>query len=222
MNRRQLLAWPAGTALAAGAATVSTLAGCVSVKVGNEPSAHVQLALRDGASATVPPRERPLVPALLIQPQPGFASADTLSIAFSRKAHEFAYYQFASWTERPVLALPRLLQQRLQARGVAAAVGLVGDPMRANWLLALAVESLHHDASSEPGSGKLVLNAELYDRRSHSRLAQRRFEASTPLARADSAAAAQALSASVGQAFDALQAWLETELGRVAASAATS
>lgn len=206
MKRRLLLALPA----------LALQGGCVSVEVGGEPAAHRHLALYDAAGTPVTRLPRPLVPALLIQPQPGFASADTLAIAFSRREHEFAYYQFASWTERPVRRLPRLLQQRLQARGVAAAVGVVGDPMRADWLLTIAIEALHHDARSDPGNARLALGAELYDRRSHRRAAQQRFDASEPLAQPGAGAAAQALSVCVARVFDALQPWLEAELQRLA------
>lgn len=202
--------WPAALALAL------ALAGCVSVELGGEPPAHLQLVLRDAAQAPVARLGKPIVPALLIQPQPSSALADTLSIAYSRQDHAFAFYQFASWTERPVRQLPHLLQQRLEARGVAGAVGLVGDPMRADWLLAVGVDELFHDARAEPGAARLAMTVDLFDRRSHVRVAHRRFEASAATARGDSTAAAQAMSLAVAQAFDELLPWLEGELQRAA------
>jgi len=193
------------------------LSGCVSIGLGGESAAQVQLSLHDAAIASVTRRAEPLANALLVQPQPANALADTLSIAYSRREHEYAFYQFASWTERPVRQLPRLLVQRLEARGVAAAVGLLGDPLRADWLLTLSVDALHHDVRTPPGVARLALTAELFDRRTRKRLSHRQFEASTPTERADSSAAAQALSSSLSKVFDELLPWLEADLQRAAA-----
>jgi ABC-type uncharacterized transport system auxiliary subunit len=164
-------------------------------------------------------RAEVLVPALLIQPLPADATADTVSLAYSQRPNEFAYYQFASWTERPVRQVPRLLQQRLEARGVAGAVGMLGEPLRADWLLTVAVDTLHHDVSVLPGQGRVALTAELFDRRDRTRIARRRFDAATPTASADAPAAAAALSQSLTQVFDQLVPWLESELQQAGAKA---
>ncbi len=203
----------AGLAALAGAA----LAGCISVG-SSGGAAQASYQLHDAAAAAAPRRVQPLVAALLIQPLPATALADTAAIAYSRRANEFAFYQLASWTERPVRSLPRLLQRRLEASGMAGAVGLLGDPLRADWLLALAIDTLHHDVSSEPGMARLALTVELFDRRSRARLARRQFVAEVPAARADSAAAAAAMSQAVSTAFDALVPWLDDELQRAAAA----
>lgn len=187
------------------------LSACVSVGLGGDAPVQAQYRLHDSGAAMAR-RAEPLVPALVIQPLPADALADTVSIAYSRRANEFAFYQLAVWTERPVRQLPRLLQQRLQARGVAAAVGIAGEPMRADWLLSLGVDTVHHDVSTPPGQVRVRLTAELFDRRSRIRLARQQFEAQAPTPRADSAAAAAAMSVAVGQAFDTLVPWLEAEL----------
>ena len=194
------------------------LTACVSVGIGTDVPLQAQYLLHD-ASAPVPRRAEPLVAALLIQPLPADATADSVSIAYSLRPNEFAHYQFASWTERPVRRVPRLLQQRLEARGVAGAVGLVGEPVRADWLLSLAIDTLHHDVSAPPGQGRFALTAELFDRRSRSRIARRQFVVAAPSASADASAAAAALSQSVAQAFDQLVPWLEAELQQAAATA---
>jgi ABC-type uncharacterized transport system auxiliary subunit len=195
------------------------LAACVSVDVGGNVPASVQLGLRDAALAATTRRDAPIVDALIVQAQPADALADTLSLAYSRRDGEFAFYQLASWTERPVRQLPRLLQRRLEARGTAAAVGLAGDPMRADWLLTLAVDTIVHDLRSAPGAAHLAVTAELFDRRTRTRLAMRRFEAAEPSARADSSAAAQAMAVAVGRAYDELVPWLEEQLQRAATPA---
>jgi ABC-type uncharacterized transport system auxiliary subunit len=203
------------TAVAFGAAG---LAACVSLDLGGDAPPQVQLALRDAGTAAAARRAAPLVDALLLQMQPADALADTQALAYSRREGEFAFYQLASWTERPVRQLPRLLQRRLEARGVAGAVGMAGDPLRAHWLLALGIDALYHDLRTEPGAARLAVTAELFDRRTRTRVAARRFEAVEPSARADSAAAAQAMAAAVGRAYDELVPWLEEQLQRAAAA----
>jgi ABC-type uncharacterized transport system auxiliary subunit len=210
----------AGAAARAGALVASwALVGCVSVDVGKEPAAQVLLSLRDLAAAPVTRRAEPLVSALLVQPQPGNSLADTQQIAFSRRANEYGFYQFATWTDRPVRQIPRLLQQRLDARGTAAAVALAGDPQRADWLLAVAVDTLHHDVSTTPGSARVGMTLELFDRRVRTRVSRKAFVAAAPVESADSAAAAKAMSAAVAQVIDEAVPWVEAELARAAGSA---
>jgi ABC-type uncharacterized transport system auxiliary subunit len=194
-----------------GAAATLLLAACMSIGNGGPSAPHAYHALHDPAPLPAS-RAEPIVASLLIRALPADALADTVSIAYSPRPNEYAFYQLASWTERPLRQLPRLLQHRLEARGIAAAVGLEGDPLRANWVLTLRIGTLHHDVAAPPGAARLALTAELYDRRKRQRIAQRSFEADTPTARADSAAAAAAMSQSLASVFDALQPWLEAEL----------
>lgn len=200
------------------AATLGLLAGggltaCVSVGSGEGAAPHATHELHDPAS---PPARlaQPLVEALLIESRPGNAQADSTAIAYSRRAHEFAYYQLASWTDSPVRRLPRLLQHRLEQRGVAAAVGMMGDPLRSDWLLTLTIDALHHDVAAEPGLARVALTADLFNRRARTRAARQHFEAQLPVARADSGAAALALSGALAATFDQLVPWLEDALRR--------
>ncbi|MBI3156138.1 MAG: membrane integrity-associated transporter subunit PqiC [Burkholderiales bacterium] len=211
-------AWLAWGARGAAALVLAASSGCVSVGIGGDVAAHAQLALHDASATPVVALAAPIVPALLVQPQPAGALADTQAIAYSRRAHEFAFYQLASWTERPVRQLPRLLQRRLEARGLAGAVGLLGEPLRADWLLSLGIDTLHHDVAAPPGSGRVAITVDLFDRRTRARVARRSFEASMPAAEANSAAAAQAMSQAVARVFDELLPWLEAELRRAARS----
>lgn len=202
MRRRGLLAAPL------------LLCGCVSVGIGEQAAAESQHALRDAGGSAMPRLTQPLVAALVLQPSPADALADSSAIAYSRHDGEFRFYRLASWTERPVRALPRLLQQRLEDRGVAAAVGLLGEPLHADWLLAVGIDTVHHDLREAPGAARLAVTLELFDRRRRVRVARRRFEADVPAARADSAAAAAAMSQAVARVFDAAVPWLEEELRR--------
>lgn len=213
--RRRALGW---LAAAPGLSVLAGLAGCVNLGLGDGAGAHRHLVLHDPAAPPAP-RDAPLVPALLIRPQGLAAPADMLAIAYALRPHELAYYQLASWTERPVRRVPRLLQQRLQARGVARSVGLLGDPLEADWLLGVAVDELHHDLREPPGQGRIVLTLDLFDRSVRRRVAQRRIEALAPAPAADAAGSAAALSQALGRAFDTLVPWLEAELQRAAAGA---
>ncbi|WP_395703340.1 ABC-type transport auxiliary lipoprotein family protein [Aquabacterium sp.] len=199
------------------AAATPLLNACVSVELGQDQPAQTWRDLHDPGHAQR--LGAPLVPALLVQALPADAIADTASIAYSRRPHEYAFYQLASWTERPVRLVPRLLQRRLQQRGVAGAVGQLGDPMRADWLLSIALETLYHDVSVEPGQGRLTMVAELFDRRQRLRVARHRIQAQAPAASADSAGGAEAMSQALAQAFDALLPWLEQALQQALAAA---
>lgn len=194
------------------------LSACVSVDVGHDGGGQSLLVLRDAADGPVVRRPAPLVDALVLQGRPGPAWADTPSIAYMRREDEFEFYQLAQWAERPVRLVPRLLQQRLEARGVAAAVGQVGDPLRADWLLTIGIDALHHDVRSPTGMAQVALTADLFDRRSRGRVAHRQFAASVPTASLDSAAAARSMSTALARQFDEIVPWLEDALQRSAAA----
>lgn len=199
-----------------GALAAAGAGGCVSIGSPDNAALHASHLLHDPGSAGAR-LAQPLVPALLIQPLPGNAMADTASIAYSLQPNQFAFYQLAGWTERPVRLVPRLLQHRLEARGLAGAVGLLGEPLRGDWLLTVAIDSLHHEVQTPPGAGVLSLSVELFDRRTRTRLARRTFQARQPMAHASSAAAAESLSQALGKIFDELVPWLEAALQKAVA-----
>jgi ABC-type uncharacterized transport system auxiliary subunit len=203
----------AAVALIAAAA----LAGCVSVQLGAEGVRHVDLVLAD-ARPSMPRRDAPAVRTLLIQAVPADPFANTRAIAYARSPGVREFYQLASWAEPPRQAIARLLQQRLEARGTAEAVGLLGAPIAGDWLLAVGVEAVYHDVATEPGTARLALRAELIDRRARALAARRSFEAAVAVERADSAATAVALGRAAADIFDALVPWLETELARATAA----
>jgi len=226
--------WCLAAAAAAGAALTQT--GCLSMDLGGDNPGVLQWALRDAQATPTVPLGAPLVDALLLQARPSNAVADSLSIAYSRQQNAFAFYQFAAWTERPVRQVPRLLQQRLQARGMAGTVGQMGDPMRADWLLMVGVDELHHAlapalapalvpalaSALQPGSGqaRVGLTLELFDRRKRIKHAEQRFDAQLPVASADAAGAVDALSRALALCFDRALPWLEAALPVAAGRAA--
>jgi ABC-type uncharacterized transport system auxiliary subunit len=198
--------------LAAAAGAWLTQTGCISMDLGGDSPGMLQWTLLDARAAPTVPLDAPLVDALLLQARPSNAVADSLSIAYSRQQNAFAFYQFAAWTERPVRQVPRLLQQRLQARGVAGTVGQVGDPMRADWLLTVGVDELYHAVQPGGGQARVALTLELFDRRQRRKLAERRFSAQLPVASEDAAGAVDALSQALALCFDRALPWLEAAL----------
>ena len=193
-------------------ATVPALGACVNVGVGNEAGPQRQFILQDAGVGTQG-RLPTLVPVLLVQVLPSAAAAETLAIAYSPRADELAYYQLATWADRPVKRIARLLVQRLEASALVGAASELGDPLTGDWLLTLRIDQLHHDNAAPPGRGQVALTAELFNRRQTGvRIARATFGASAPAVSADSAAAAAALSAALGSAFDQLLRWLAARL----------
>lgn len=201
IGRRVIAAWALLLASAAG--------GCVNVPLAGDDSVRRLLSLRDAGPAP-PRRGSPVVPALLIQPGAGHAFGDTVSIAYSERAGEFAFYQLATWTDRPIRQVPLLLQRRIESAGLAGACGQLGDPLAADWLVMIRIDALHHDVAA--ARGHVTLTAELYERPLRRRLASHRFEATAPAQRAGAAAASEALSVALGHALDDLLRWLEPAL----------
>ncbi|MEP7280488.1 MAG: ABC-type transport auxiliary lipoprotein family protein [Rubrivivax sp.] len=199
---------------------VGLLAGCITIGTGDKAPAHSYLQLQDVGQG--PARPQPLIDALLIRPEPGDALADTVSIAYSPAPNRFSLYQFASWTERPVRRLPLLLARRLEQRGVVGAVGQLGDPLRADWLLTLRVDTLYHDVGATPNRARVGLTAGLYDRRQRVQRGRQSFVADVPMTGSDSSSAAAAMSQATAQAFDQLVPWLEGVLAAHAGAGAGS
>jgi len=201
------------------AVLVLLLAGCVTVDIGGEGVVQTQYVLVD-AGPMPTRRATPVAESLLVQTDVGDPIADSLSIAYARRTGERALYQLATWSDRPARRIPQLLQRRIEASGSFAAVAALGQPLNSDWLLALAVDDIHHDVATEPGRARLALRASLFDRRKRTLIAQRTFVADVAASEAKSAAAAAAMSKAVAQAFDVLLPWLEeaTERARRAGS----
>lgn len=199
-----------------------SLAACVSVDLPGSDVVNRQYVLTDvgtansGAAKSGAERAGAAAKAdaLLLQADVGDPIADSLSIAYARRAGERATYQLATWTDRPSRRVTQLLQRRLAARGSFGAVALLGQPVTADWLLAIAIDDIHHDVANEPGRARLAVRATLFDRRDRRQLAQRSFAQDVPTVQANSAAAAEAMNQALANVFDALVPWLEQEIDR--------
>jgi cholesterol transport system auxiliary component len=191
-------------------AASALLAGCVAVSVGSADAPGLTyFVLADARPATVTAPSPGATARLAIQANGSDPLADSTSIVFSRRTGERALYQLAVWTERPSRRLAQLAQQRLEARGKFAAVTQLGQPIATDWLLTLAIETLVHDVSTEPGRAQLVLRAELIRRSDRSRVAQRVFSAAAPVAEAAAASAVTAFGTATADVLDQLADWVE-------------
>ena len=206
-------------------ALVLALSGCVNIgQHGNTPGV-VYYVLDDNGSAAAPvparadalkdsdpPRAKERAesaPTLLVPDTTagGFYDADQL--VFSRSAGTRGQYQFARWTERPGKRFADLLRARLDRLG-SYRVAAVGGYVRGDLMLDTRLVEFYHDASSEPGTMRLELRAELVDLRQRTLLGRRTFDQRVPLASYDAAGAAQASNVAVSRVLDDLSAWLAT------------
>ncbi len=201
-----------------GAAAVppaAILAGCAGL--GPAP-AHVHYELEDAAPAAAA-RAAPAPGAasartLLIAGVAGSAFYDGTGLAYSRAAGARAYYQFASWTERPSLRIARLLERRLAASGAFADVASATAPVRGDWLLELRLEQLYHDDAAPPGVARVEVVAELTDWAARRALGRRRFEQVEPLAAESAAQAVAACGRALSRLLDETQRWVLAQAGR--------
>jgi cholesterol transport system auxiliary component len=186
----------------------SLLAGCVSLKVGSDAAPQAQFRIVDAAPAPAP-AARSNGRDLVIAAQSSAALDDSFSLTFSRTAGQRAAYQFATWSERPSSRLAQLLVDRLAARRAFNAVALAGRGIAGDLLLNLTVADFFHDATATPGTARVEVNAELIDRSSRKLVARRTFAATAPVAQANAAGAAAALSEASSRVVAEIAAWAE-------------
>jgi cholesterol transport system auxiliary component len=140
---------------------------------------------------------------------------DTQEIIYSRSAGERAYYQLSSWTEPPNRSLAGLLAARVLLGGAFRGVAETTSSVRGQLLLRTHLVEIYHDATSQPGSAKLTLTAELSDSAGRSMLARRTFAASVPAPSYDAGGAVQGFGQALGAVLDEVAVWA----GDAAASA---
>lgn len=185
-----------------------SLGGCVNFAERSEKSPEVvNYVLGDRAAPASPTPARAGAPLLLVLDTTAGGFYDTDQIAFSRTPGTRAYYQFARWSDRPGKRLAELMRAHLDRQG-AYRVAAAGGYVLGDLLLDTELVDFYHDASSEPGTMRLVLRAELVDLRQRTLVGRQTFEQQIPLARFDAVGAAAAADVAVAQALDALTAWL--------------
>lgn len=160
-------------------------------------------------SAPAPARAPRREAALLLAPTTAPAFYDTQEIVFSKSPGTRGLYQFSHWTEPPSARVFNLLAARLQAAGSFRSVASTNSGVRGRWLLRTQIEEIYHDASSSPGTARLLLTAELSEPDKRVLLARRSFGAAVPAASFDADGAAQALRVALGQVLDELTVWVD-------------
>jgi len=143
---------------------------------------------------------------------------DAESLVFSRRSGQRAYYQFASWTDRPSSVIVRLAERRLDAGGQFAAVGRLNSGLRADLLLNVVIAEFFHDVTVSPAVVRVELICELIDWRNRSSIAQRSFIATAPVASDDAQGAADAFNVAVTGLLDAIVPWVETQAAKASAA----
>jgi cholesterol transport system auxiliary component len=196
-------------AYAAAASVLLTLSGCISVEVGKDTAQQAQFRISDTGAAPAP-AARNNGRDLIIAPQPAASVDDSFALTYSRVAGQRAAYQFATWSERPSTRLSQLLVERLAARRAFNSVALAGRGVGGTLQLNLSVNDFYHDASSS-AVARVDVSAELIDRATRQLIARQNFSASAPVAQANSAGAAAALSDASGRVLAELAAWVETK-----------
>jgi ABC-type uncharacterized transport system auxiliary subunit len=143
---------------------------------------------------------------------------DAESLVYSRQPGQRAYYQFASWTDRPARLVARLAERRLDAGGRFLSVTSLTAGVRADLLLNIMVMEFYHDVAAKPAVVRVELTGELIDWRSRSLLAQHTFSVSAPAQTDDAQGAAKAFDHAVTRALNALVPWVETEAAKAPAA----
>jgi ABC-type uncharacterized transport system auxiliary subunit len=143
---------------------------------------------------------------------------DAESLVFSRQSGQRAYYQFASWTDRPARLVARLAERRLDARGRFASVTRLTAGVRADLLVNIMVMEFYHDVAAKPAVVRVALIGELIDWRSRSLLAQHTFTLSSSVQTDNAQGAVDAFDHAVTEALDALVPWVETEAAKAPAA----
>ena len=150
------------------------------------------------------------------------ASADVFydaeSLVFSRHPGQRAYYQFASWTDRPSRMVVRLAERRLDASGEFASVARLTTGLRADLLLNIVVVEFYHDVAVDPPVVRVEFTGELIDWRSRSLLSQRTFVLTAAVKKDDAEGAADAFDRAVTEALNSLVPWVEAEAAKASAA----
>ncbi len=152
----------------------------------------------------------PIDATLLVLPTVAASFYATQEMAYSKTEGTRAYYQFSSWTEPPDTAVTRALIARIDAGHVFRTVALAGNGMRGSLVLSTQLLEIYHDASSSPGTAKIVVAAELREPAKRTMVARRTFNVAVPATSFDAAGAAQGFRAGLGQLGDEMTAWLAT------------
>lgn len=160
-------------------------------------------------------RQRPV---LLVAVHPSSALYESSGIVYSRGDAGQAYYQFASWTERPTRRLGLLVQRRLAASAAAGELGIADAALdtsgvRGDWILGLRLAELQHDTATQPHRAVIVVEADLLDWNERRMLDRTVFSTTEALAAEDVQAAVAAMNRGLTTVLDRIEDWVARRAG---------
>ncbi len=189
-------------------AAVALLVGCA----GSGPHEPFRYFVLDAAAVAPAPAANsgatPSDATLIVLPTVAASFYATQEMAYSKAEGVRAYYQFSNWTEPPETAVTRALIDRIDAAHLFRTVAVAGGGVRGTLVLSTQLLEIYHDASSSPGTAKIVVAAELRDTAKHTVLARRTFSVAVPAASFDAGGAVQGFRIGLGRLGDELTAWL--------------
>lgn len=163
-------------------------------------------------------------PVVLVSVNPSSTLYESAGIVFSRGPGERAYYQFATWSERPSRRLGLLVERRLVG-AIASGVPLGGAALdtsgvRGDWLLGVRLVELYHDTLQRPHRAVVTLEVELVDWERRTLLDRATFHATAPLVAEEVEAAVTAMNQGVTAVLDDLNRWVAQKAFEVRGAAA--
>ncbi len=194
--------------LLGGVGILASSSGCVNL--GGKAPAHLSYELRDLGESK--PASRPkLDRVVLVTWSASSAFYDTTSIAYSRSSGALAYYQLASWTERPAEQLGRLFARRLAGTGAFRDVATVAAPVQGDWLVDVQLEEMLHDDGNPPGVARISVFVRIVDRAARRTIDTRRFLAQEPLKTESADGAVDAFEVALARLLDESVRWVLAE-----------
>jgi len=186
----------------------TTLAACTALQALNNPQSITWYSLEDVRTTTPVAVDQTVPKVLIIEPVRANPFYDSTQLAFSRSDIARAYYQFASWTERPAKRLAILVERRLSARNAFETVATSTVGLRGDISLNLTLDELFHDTVNSPEQARLVVTAELVNQRQRKLIARRQFTNEFPIETPTAANAVRAMSESLSTLLDNLEIWV--------------
>lgn len=195
------------------------LAACSALQSLNNPQSITWYSLEDVRTTKPVPANQSLAKVLIIEPVRANPFYDSTQLAFSRSDIARAYYQFASWTERPAKRLAILVERRLSTRGVFETVATSTVGLRGDISLNLRLDELFHDTVNSPEQAHIVVTAELVDQRRRKLVARKQFISEFPIETPTATNAVRAMSEALSAMLDDLETWVVKNSQKVVAPA---
>lgn len=188
-------------------------------------SAPARLAVAAAVPMPARPAPGPATPAKVLLLGLGQSQSlyDSERMTYSPDGRSRAYFQFASWGERPARRLMTLVEERLSASGRFAGVALTTAGVRGDWILSVRLDELYVDEAAQPPLVHLSVNAELVDWQARRLIGRQRFVERVALPGAEARHLAAGANTAVTQWLDELEGWLaEAEAAALADTAGRS